>query len=214
MGTMNKDLAKFIPVANLIARTFGQNCEVVIHDLSTPQSSVVYTVNNNVTGRQIGQGFDHLVKKVLLSKKFMDDCAVNYMTTTADGKKVKSSTALIRDTKGKVIGALCVNYGLDVFINFKETIADFLYVEEEVITEEVEPFPNVAQIVEDLIDKIIETDSVDDMKRKDKIELIKFMDKKGIFLMKGAIDRVAEKLGISRVTVYSYLDIIKKEEEQ
>ncbi|GAA0721250.1 helix-turn-helix transcriptional regulator [Clostridium malenominatum] len=213
MALINKELERLIPVANLIAKTFGKHCEVVIHDLSHPQSSVVYTVNNIVTGREVGQGFDHLVKQVLLSKKFKDDCSVNYMTKTKDGKKIKSSTALIRDSKGKVIGALCVNYDLDVYLNFKEVFEDLLYVEEQVIDEEVEPFPNVAEIVDDLIDKIIEMDGVDELKRKDKIELIRFMEKKGIFLMKGAIDKVAEKLGISKVTVYSYLDIIKKEGE-
>ena len=213
MTIVSKELEKFIPVANLIAKTFGKHCEVVLHDLSKPQSSVVYTVNNIVTGREIGQGFDHLVKQVLLSKKFKDDYSVNYMTKTKDGKKIKSSTAIIRDSKNKVIGALCVNFDLDVYFNVKEVLDDLLYVEEQIIEEEVEPFPNVAEIVDDLIDKIIEMDSIDDLKRKDKIDLIRFMHKKGIFLMKGAIEKVAEKLTISKVTVYSYLDIIKKEEE-
>lgn len=36
------------------------------------------------------------------------------------------------------------------------------------------------------------------------------MDDKGVFLIKGAIDKVAERLNISKVTVYSYLDKIKK----
>ena len=32
------------------------------------------------------------------------------------------------------------------------------------------------------------------------------MDEKGIFLVKGAMDKVAELMGVSRVTIYSYLD--------
>jgi predicted transcriptional regulator YheO len=39
------------------------------------------------------------------------------------------------------------------------------------------------------------------------------MDQKGIFLIKGAIDKVAEKLNISKVTVYSYLDEIKDKDK-
>ena len=57
---MNPFIAQFVPVADLIAQTFGPDCEVVLHDLSTPQKSVVYTVNNQVTGRQLGQSFDRL----------------------------------------------------------------------------------------------------------------------------------------------------------
>ena len=32
---------------------------------------------------------------------------------------------------------------------------------------------------------------------------------KGIFLMKKAVDQVGAKLGISRVTVYSYIDEVR-----
>ena len=43
-----------------------------------------------------------------------------------------------------------------------------------------------------------------------RLNVIAFMDSKGLFLVKGAVDRVAEKLGISRVTVYSYLEEVRK----
>ena len=92
----SKELTPYIPIAQMIAATFGTHCEVVIHDLSTPQNSVVYAVNNHVTGRQVGQAFDHLVTQVLLSKTFHGDVTANYTTTTEDGREIKSSTALIR----------------------------------------------------------------------------------------------------------------------
>ena len=206
----NKKLKTYIPIANLIAKTFGKNCEVVIHDLSIPQNSVVYTVNNHVTGREIGQSFEHLVKDVLLSKKFDGDYTANYITIAEDGRKIKSSTALIRDSEDKVIGALCINYDLEILNNMKLFLDEFMTAEQEKVETTAEPFDNVMEIVDDLINTIIGNNKVEHLKRKDKIELIYFMDKKGIFLIKGAIEKVAEKLNISKVTVYSYLDEIKK----
>jgi len=206
----NKKLEKYIPIANLIAKTFGKNCEVVIHDLSIPQNSVVYTVNNHVTGREIGQPFEHLVKDVLLSKNFNNDYTANYMTIADNGRKIKSSTALIRDSEDKVIGALCINYDLENLNSMKNFLDEFMTAEQEKIETAVEPFDNVMEIVDDLIDKIIGINKIEDLKRKDKIELIYFMDKRGLFLIKGAIEKVAEKLNISKVTVYSYLDEIKR----
>lgn len=201
----------YIPIANLIAKTFGKNCEVVIHDLSIPQNSVVYTVNNHVTGREVGQSFEHLVKDVLLSKNFESDYTANYMITSKDGRKIKSSTALIRDSDDKVIGALCINYDLENFNNMKNFLEEFIPTEQEKIETAVEPFDNVMEIVDDLIDTIIGNNQIEHLKRNDKIELIYFMDKKGLFLIKGAIEKVAEKLNISKVTVYSYLDEIRKD---
>lgn len=207
---MNAELKKYIPIANMIAKTFGRQCEVVIHDLSIPQNSVVYTLNNHVTGRQIGQSFEHLVKEVLLSKNFDGDCTANYMTVIKDGREIKSSTTLLRDSGGKPIGALCINVDVKPLKDAMSFLGDLLNVEQAKPEVEVEPFSNVMEIVDDLIDKIIDQDNVDNLKRKDKLDLIQFMDDKGVFLIKGAIDKVAERLNISKVTVYSYLDEIKK----
>ncbi|MFD3156946.1 transcriptional regulator [Haloimpatiens sp. FM7330] len=207
----NKELKKYIPIANMIAKTFGQNCEVVIHDLSVPQNSVIYAINNHVTGRKVGQSFDHLIKQVLLSKNFDGDYAANYKIVTESGKEIKSSTSLIKNSKGEIIGALCINYDLEPMKNIKEFLDDFMNIEQEKIEKDIEPFDNVIQIVDDLIDRIVSNSNVDNLKRKDKISLIKFMDEKGIFLIKGAIEKVANKLKISKVTVYSYLDEIRKD---
>lgn len=207
---MNAELKKYIPIANMIAKTFGRQCEVVIHDLSIPQNSVVYTLNNHVTGRQIGQSFEHLVKEVLLSKNFDGDCTANYMTVIKDGREIKSSTTLLRDSGGKPIGALCINVDVKPLKDAMSFLGDLLNVEQAKPEADVEPFSNVMEIVDDLIDKIIDQDNVDNLKRKDKLDLIQFMDDKGVFLIKGAIDKVAERLNISKVTVYSYLDKIKK----
>ena len=45
-------LKSLIPIAETIGKTFGNRCEVVLHDLTIPEKSVVYTVNGDVTGRR------------------------------------------------------------------------------------------------------------------------------------------------------------------
>ena len=47
------------------------------------------------------------------------------------------------------------------------------------------------------------------LRREEKLELIRFMDQRGIFLLKGAVDQVGSRMGISRVTVYSYIDEVR-----
>jgi predicted transcriptional regulator YheO len=60
---------------------YTKNCEVSIHDLTQPESSVVYVAKGTVTDRKEGQSFDHLIRQVLLSKRFKDDFTVNYDLT-------------------------------------------------------------------------------------------------------------------------------------
>lgn len=205
---MHPILKSYIPVANIITQTFGRNCEVSIHDLTQPENSVVYVSNGTVTGRKEGQSFNHLIRQVLLSKKFKDDCTVNYLFEADNGKKIKSSSALIRNPKGEVVGMLCINYDLTLSYLIKEEVLGFLpeLTQDEMPAEDDIPNQNVMTIIDKLIENIIRNKDIDNLKRKDNIELIRFMDEKGVFLVKGAIDKVAESLRLSKVTIYSYLD--------
>ena len=196
---MNPLLKSYFPVADIIAGTFGQDCEVVVHDLEDPERSVIYVANGTVTGRKKGQSFDHLVKNVLLNNRYQDDRVINY-TFHAGGKTIRSSSALIRDEKNAVIGMLCINYDLTGCQALKKRIDAFLAAE-------------VMEVIDALILKIIGDVNVRELPRNRLVELVKFMDDKGIFLVKGAMDKVAELMGVSRVTIYSYLDEAKGKRE-
>ncbi|KOR79327.1 transcriptional regulator [Peribacillus frigoritolerans] len=212
MEEIKNVLESFIPIAKSTAKMFGANCEVVIHDLTNPQSSVMFTVNNHVTGREIGQSFDHLVKTVLQSEDFKEDYLAGYTFVTEDKRTIRSSTSLIRDSKQKVIGAFCINFDVEALNQMQQFMNTFLSTQVEVQENETksdDDIENVEGIVDQLIQQIIQNSVHPVMKRHEKIELIRFMDEKGIFLMKGSVEKVASLLGISKVTVYSYLDEIK-----
>lgn len=219
---MSTLLENFFPIADMIAGTFGKHCEVAIHDLRHPQSSVVYVANGSVTGRFPGQTFEHLIREVLLNKNFKNDSTLNYCFETEDGRKIKSSSSLIRDEKNEVIGMVCINIDLSFALEAQELLGSFLPpVEAPEITNSVasqltrgEDMGEVSSIVNQLIENIIRHVDVSSMKRKDNLALIDFMDKKGIFLVKGALENVAERLGVSKVTVYSYLDEVRKKNKQ
>ncbi len=213
---MNSFVQQYIPIADVIAKTFGSDCEVVIHDLTIPQNSVVYTINNHVTGRQVGQSFNHLITDVLLSQNFTNDYSANYYFHTDDGRLIKSSTVLIRDQDKKVKGALCINVDTTKItenINWLSSLIPQVPNKLADTTSHLEKsyeMDHISEVANELIDKIIGNKPVEKLRRDEKIEMIRFMEQKGIFLIRGTIDRVAEKLKISKVTVYSYIDEIKE----
>lgn len=212
--TISKKLQAYIPLADMISESFSHKCEVVIHDLSIPKNSVVYVSNGIITDRKVGQSFDHLIKDVLLSKDFSNDYKANYTFQLNNGKTIKSSTSLIRDERGEVIGAICINIEIDEFIRMQSFLNEFLSDNvdkpKEPMVPTIDSFNNVSEIIDNLIDNIIGDIDITQMKRSDNIELVTFMYEKGVFLAKGSIDKVANRLKVSPVTVYSYLDEIKK----
>lgn len=209
---VNPILKSYFRVADMLVETFGAICEVVIHDLTTPQSSVVYVANGSVTGRRAGQSFDHLIKQVLLNKNFRNDKVSNY-EFDANGKKIKSSSVLIRDGENEVIGMLCLNIDMTFFNDAAIMLNNFLPSDSCMQNSDVEngadEFEEITSIINQLIDNVIGDRDVSEFKKKDNIEIIEFMDKKGVFLVKGAVDKVAERMGVSRVTIYNYLDEIR-----
>lgn len=212
---MHEIIKRFIPIVDMIAKTFGKDCEVVLHDLTMPEHSVVYTVNNHVTNRQVGQSFDYLVTHVLLSQNFEGDCSANYYFRTADNRLIKSSTALMRNDENKVVAAMCINIDTTTITGAVNWLLDAIPNLPGSSIPAINPEPplketeSIVEIADDLIEQIIGSRDTAELKRDDKIEIIRFMEQKGIFLIKGAIDKVADKLGISKVTIYSYLDEIK-----
>lgn len=217
---MDRILESYIPVAEVIAETFGKDCEVVLHDLTVPQNSVVYTVNNHVTGREVGQSFNHLITEVLLSQNFTNDFSANYYFQTEDGKLIKSSTLLIRNPEKKVIGALCINIDTTKVmenINWLSAMIPGNPLQHPELTfrqESHHEMEHIQEIANELIDSIIGNKPVESLRRDEKVEMIGFMEEKGVFLIRGTIDKVAEILNISKVTVYSYIEEIKGRKQQ
>lgn len=212
---MNEVLKKFVPLADMIAQTIGPHCEVVLHDMATPLQSVVYIANNTVTGRKIGDGFNLIISDVLSSRHFENDMLCNYSFRTSDGKLIKSSTTLLRDENGLVIGAMCINIDTTVITENIKWLQNLLPDATANMAESRDNnAPHVLEVVNEVIDKIFNSRDEKKMSHDEKMELMRQMDSRGIFLTKGAIEKVAEKMGVSKVTVYSYLDELKNKSGQ
>ncbi len=48
-----------------------------------------------------------------------------------------------------------------------------------------------------------------EMNRAEKQQLVKFLDERGAFALRKSVEAVADRLGVSRFTVYNYLDAVR-----
>jgi predicted transcriptional regulator YheO len=90
----------------------GENCEIVIHDLSDPEKSVVAIENGQLTGRNVGDSLDELGVQLLRQPPGKD--LINYRTATRSGKVLCSSSVFLRDETGEIFGAFCINYDISM----------------------------------------------------------------------------------------------------
>lgn len=210
---IKKELLPYIPVAQMLVQTLGPDCEVVLHDLDKPAHSVVYVENPTVTDRKVGESFDQLVKQVILSDDLKENFVANYYFTAPNGKYIRSSSLLIKDETGHLTGAMCIN--LDT-TKLTQSLA-FLQALLPPAPEKKPPEQktqaaagaHVSVMIENLMDNILGDGDVQSLTRDERLEKIRFMDEKGLFLMKGSVEKAAEKLGVGKVTIYSYLDEVR-----
>lgn len=198
-------------MADAIVNTFGRGCEVAVHDLSNLQKSLVY-IAGEVTKRKIGAPITDLVVKVLHQEGREIKDIFNYKTTTSEGKVLKSTTAFIRNSSGKVIGAFCINFdttdfsnachALDAFIN---TIDFGDYGKAETFASTISE--TIGALVEQAVSEIGKQPST--MSKAERIKFVGALERQGTFQIKGAVDQVAIMLGVSKYTVYNYLQKIR-----
>lgn len=199
-------------VAKALAGQFGEDCEVVIHDLREKDlaNSIVAIENGHVTGREIGDGPSRIVLESLTDDSKEHKDRVAYLTRTSDGKVLKSTTVFIKDDDGKVIGLMGINYDISKFISAESTIREFTRLEDpEREPEEIST--NIADLLDELLiqsEKLIGKPPAL-MTKDEKVRAIKYLNDNGAFLVTKSGPKVCEFYGISTYTLYSYLDEIK-----
>ena len=202
-------------LAKALAAQFGPSCEIVIHDLKSndPDSSIVAIENGHVSGRKVGDGPSHVVLEALNSGGAVED-RLSYLAKTADGKTLKSTTVYLRDEDGQPIGIFSINYDITLMLAMEEGLRQFTAPNQP----EDAPEP-IAQNVSDLLDELIEQ-SVKRvgkpaalMTKEEKVKAIGFLNDTGAFLITKSGGRVCKYFGISKYTLYSYIEEAKNGKE-
>lgn len=140
-------------LAHSLALQFGPNCEIVVHDLETEDMdhSIVAIENGHVSGRKLGDGPSHIVLESMHEDATEVHDHAPYLTKTADGKLLKSSTIFIRDDDGNPVGIMGINFDITLMKAFERSLealtgtGDKGYTEPEPITK------NIGDLLEDLL---------------------------------------------------------------
>ena len=209
---MDASMLEFLlRLAKALAAQFGPSCEIVIHDLKSndPDSSIVAIENGHVSGRKLGDGPSHVVLEALNSGGAVED-RLSYLAKTADGKTLKSTTVYLRDEHQQPIGIFSINYDIPLMLAMEDSLRQFTAPKQP----EEAPEP-IAQNVSDLLDELIEQ-SVKRvgkpaalMTKEEKVKAIGFLNDTGAFLITKSGGKVCKYFGISKYTLYSYIEEAK-----
>lgn len=193
-------LTALIPTVNSLATALGPGTEVVLHDLGALPNSII-AIAGELTGRKVGGPMTDLLLG-LVRRGTTQDLA-GYETYAPDGRVIHSSTVFLRDADGVAVGCLCVNSDPGPNRRPEQAVSG---------APAVEAFPGDVDTLQRLLVERAVTAvgvPVELMKKSHKSQVVRVLDEAGLFLIRDSIDYLAGVLGVTRYTIYNYLNEVR-----
>ncbi|WP_286201713.1 PAS domain-containing protein [Ochrobactrum sp. SFR4] len=191
------------PIAMALNALLYPHAEIVLHNLATGKIAAIW---NSFSGRKSGD------------LSMLDDDPASYAAeailgpyekTGDSGQKLKSVTAILRDTQGKADALLCINLDvshldaaqrmLSAFITPQLNRPDALFARD--------PREQISFAFHQWLQK--QQLAVSALKKADKIALVAALEEHGLFETRYAAEHLAALMGSSRATIYNYLNEIR-----
>ena len=228
MNNAAEILQEYIRLTEFLGETLGPDYEVVLHDLTIPNHSIIAIVNGHISGRKIGAPLTNMALSILRDKSYENnDYRSNDYGLSASGKSLRSNTFFIKHD-GKLIGMLCINFDDSRYQNLSEHIMTLAHpqnfldkvsqqvnnsekakITEANITEKYNPSSD--SVTKDAIQRELKRIGVsaDRLTANERMQIIAALEEQGIFLLKGVVKDVAQGLKCSQASVYRYMSQLK-----
>lgn len=192
-----------------LAKALGPNAEVVVHDFRHPDDSIV-AIAGDVTDRSIGGSMTRLGLQLAAAGDEAED-QYDYITRTESGRVLRSSTLVLRDTAGRLFGALCINVDVTEYRRLADVVSELAGVAQS-DPEPVMFSDDLMAVVRQALAQAARRSGVptERLAKSDREDLMRELDGKGVFAMQRAVPVVAKELGVSRATVYSDLGAARR----
>lgn len=207
------------PIVKGLALALGPDYEVVLHDVTDTNHSIVAIENGHVTGRSIG---DPLTDFGLFTLKKIEgnstDFSSNFLARSEDGRRIRSNTLFLRDEDGTIIGYLCINYDMTKAEMMKGMIDHLTAIGSSFYSEHfIEGGPSRSEDILERNLKMIRKSVGKPLRlssRPEKVQAVRKLEEEGFFLLKGAVEAFAQESGNSVYTVYGYLRTVRGEGQE
>lgn len=193
-----------------LGETFAPLCEVVLHDLTDPEHAIVQ-IENNLSGRSVGDSTTEVGLARISDPNFKDVIA-NYSNSFADGRAAKSTSIGLKDKSGKYIAAICMNIDISYLKSISSYLNELTRIDSNTasVSESLTGTPSA-----DVTAKILAFSSARNrdpraLTSEEKNEILRQLMEEGELERRGAAEKIAATIGISRSNIYYYLKKARK----
>lgn len=213
-------------LAEFLGKTLGPEYEIVLHDIDGENHSIAYIINGHISGRSINEPMtDKTFKYIKGETASKNDYIINNKGVEKYNKVIRSSTLFIKDKDNNLTGMLCINFNGSKYVNLAKQLLKLTNMENASIENEHLHMPtggildNISTSISEATDNALSHSledtniPVDRLTQEEKIEIVRELESKGVFMLKGAVSEVAEKLSVSEATLYRYIRVVSKDKK-
>ncbi|EGO8275198.1 PAS domain-containing protein [Enterococcus faecalis] len=197
---------------------FGSTHEVILHSLENLESSAIKVINGHFSNRKEGAPITDMALKMLSQVESEHDYAVKpYYNKNQKGVILKSSTIPVIGENDRIIGLICINMHLEMpLIDYLQDLLPSG--QQNDMSQELKNSEHFSDNIDELITtsltkvkQAVESDPNVSNLNQNKEIVIRLYDQ-GIFNLKDSVIKIADRLGISKNTIYLHIRNHKKEE--
>ena len=194
-----------------IAAMFGPNCETLVHDMTRPGHPILAIYNGAVTGRDVGSTVDifgdigDYGEEVYANKDY-----VNQLVLARDGRAFKSTT--FHAVGDDYHFALGINMDITHMLRANQLLSELTATSGEL---QQTLMQDARSQLEELLRECISAvgKEPEHMKKTDRMRIIRMLYKRRAFTYQKSVAIVAERLNVSRYTVYKYMHELEESEK-
>ena len=201
-------------IASGFVSIVGQHCEIVVYDFADLEHAVV-SVAGNLTGRKPGAPVPDLD---FIRTSLTNDSPDEFNYTTREDQQFLSSTIWVRDPEGEIIGALGINMDYEHILQMKSIVDSLTAVFQE--KSDLLISNTFARDLDELLRNTVQqflqqeaVHSIDDLTLQEKQNLIEVVEQRGLFKVRGAAQKLADMLNVSRASIYNYRAVAAESQE-
>lgn len=209
------------PVVQMLGAMVGPNVEVLLHDMTQPERSILAIENGHISNRDVGGsiisgprddvGFYEAQRQLSVKGKGQHSVMIDYPTVTDGGLRLRSSTVLFRDSLGEPYAALCLNADMTMFEATHAWLEGFLRLQSRPPKASA-PQPDMDTLMQEIISDAVRRlgKPVSMMNKDEKTQAVQAMLNRGLFIVKGGVELAAKALGVTRFTIYNYMEALRE----
>ena len=220
------DFNKIASVLPFISKAFDSNAEILLCDTEKILCAQNPLTDRTRPGNPIGDMERSFIQEELYKTQ---DSILNYRALSSEGDRLRASTLFLKEDSGALAGFLTVNLQIEDLLKVRDVVDFYINGSHGGVeaakaarversskkrrgsAADVSRYESVNVAIKDIIRSVTEQFlnsfgiPADRLTAAERIQIVCELDKQGVFLVKGSISEVAQKLNCSEATIYRYL---------